>query len=246
MNLCRRRGAWIIDVYAITVTGAVAGIGPTSKQQSQPGGERLVNDAHTAPRPRPVAGKVSSFVAAPAGVPPPVALHSGIGASGNPRITPPVPRPTEGSFGVTSEAALGVTPGAGPSAKDAERPAPGRLYSQGPGKASEPGPLATRPGATPAPGSPPPPQALRPLVDMHFWLGYHTEFGQSIRIVGSDTAFGASFPCQLGSLSLQRSQAWPGFDSKGFPCARRSEEWERFLKGCRIKEAQKLFVNLSR
>lgn len=173
---------------------AVAGI--SAKQQSQPGGERLRNDAHTAPRPRPVAGKVSSFFATPAGGNP----QSG---TGPPRMSSPVPRPSEGSsFGVTSQTTPGVAPSTGPPAKDAERPVAGRLYSQGPGKAPEPAPLATRQGAAAAPGSPPAPQALRPLVDMHFWLGYHTEFGQSIRIIGSDTAFGTYSPATSVRSSL--------------------------------------------
>jgi hypothetical protein len=51
----------------------------------------------------------------------------------------------------------------------------------------------TRPQAGPPSALSPPPQQSRPAVDVQFWLAYHTEFGQSIRVVGSDATLGAPF-----------------------------------------------------
>eukprot|EP00884_Botryococcus_braunii_P010877 jgi/Botrbrau1/19791/Bobra.0124s0039.1 len=175
-------------------TTAVGSQGFTPKQQPQSGDEAAGNVVNTPATPRTVAGRVGSPVGGPKGFGSPQAA-----AARNSSPAGPVPGPKSAPPRPTVSRTLKETI-VRPGVANTSIPENTRL--------SEPAPPATRPQAAPAPGLPPLPQQVKPVVDVQFWLGYHTEFGQSIRVVGSDPALGEWRLEKAAQMSWSEGDMW--------------------------------------
>lgn len=167
--------------------------GPTPKQQPQSGDGTAPNVGDTPAVPRTVTGKVSSPLGSPRG-------FGSTSAPSTRNATPAAPEP--GPKTAPPRPIISRT-----LQETAARPVVASTRNLESPRTSESVLSTARIQTSPPSGPPPIPQQAKPFVDVQFWLAYHTEFGQSIRVVGSDPS--------LGKLFLEPSTRGLFFGSSG-------------------------------